>query len=163
MPVSADPTIGRSMTVGGPLAASSYVVWVPLMGGLWVVINVALVFLGLRVAYCLPCSVLAGVLNGMLLSVIAVAKASERFQAGVTGLLGGFSLSGLRNDGSVLSKATQGVHVFVDQLLHSWGVEYSEPIHQHIEMEALYIIWTTVLVVLASLIAEWVRTSRAES
>jgi hypothetical protein len=34
--------------------------------------------------------------------------------------------------------------------------------HQQIEMEALYIVWTTVLVVLASLIAEWVRTSRAQ-
>jgi hypothetical protein len=163
MPVSADRAMGRSMTVGGPLAASSYVVWVPLMGGLWVVINVALVYLGLHVAYCLPCSVLAGIVNGVLLSVIAVAKASERFQAGVTGLLSGFTLSGLRHDGSMLSKATQDVHLFVDQALRSWGVEGSEPMHQQIEMEALYIIWTTVFVVLASLIAEWVRTSRAES
>lgn len=159
MPVSAD----RAMTVGGPLAASSYVVWVPLMGGLWVVINVALVYLGLHAAYCLPCSALAGILNGMLLSVIAVAKASDRFQAGVTGLLSGFTLSGLRNDGSMLSKATQAVHVFVDQALHSFGVEGSELVHQQIEMEALYIVWTTVVVVLASLIAEWVRTARAES
>ena len=163
MPVSADRAIGRSMTVGGPLASSSYVVWVPLMGGLWVVINVALVYLGLHVAYCLPCSVLAGIVNGMLLSVIAVAKASERFQAGVTGLLCGFTLSGLRHDGSVLSKAAEGIHAFVDQALHSFGVEGAEQLHQQIEMEALYIVWTTVLVVLASLIAEWVRTSRAES
>jgi hypothetical protein len=162
MPVSADRAMGRNMTVGGPLATASYVVWIPLMGGLWVVINVALVYLGLHVAYCLPCSVLAGIVNGVLLSVIAVAKASERFQAGVTGLLSGFTLSGLRNDGSLLSKATQGVHTFVDQALHSFGVEGSEQLHQQIEMEALYIIWTTVLVVLASLIAEWVRTSRAE-
>jgi len=163
MPVSADRAMGRSMTVGGPLAASSYVVWVPLMGGLWVVINVALLYLGLHVAYCLPCSVVAGILNGMLLSVIAVAKASERFQAGVTGLLSGFTLSGLRNDGSILLKATQAVHAFVDQALHSFGVEGTELLHQQIETEALYIIWTTVLVVLASLIAEWVRSSRAES
>ena len=162
MPVSTDRAMGSSVTVGGPLAASSYVVWVPLMGGLWVVVNVALVYLGLHVAYCLPCSVLAGIVNGMLLSVRAVAKASERFQAGVTGLLSGFTLSGLRHDGSVLSKAAQGVHVFVDQALRSLGMEGSEPMHQQIEMEALYIVWTTVLVVLASLIAEWVRTSRAQ-
>jgi len=159
MPVSAD----RAMTVGGPLATSSYVLWVPLMGGLWVVMNVALVYLGLHVAYCLPCSVLAGILNGMLLSVIAVAKASERFQAGATGLLSGLTLSGLRHDGSMLSKATQAVHVFLDQALQSFGVEGSEVLHQQIELEALYIIWTTVLVVLASLIAEWVRTSKAVS
>src|SRR5271167_2537543 len=105
MPVSADRAMGRSMTVGEPLATSSFVVWVPLMGGLWVVINVALVYLGLHLPYSLPCSLLAGILNGTLLSVIAVAKASARFQAGVTGLLSGFSLSGLRSDGSLLSKA----------------------------------------------------------
>lgn len=158
MPVSAD----RAMTVGGPLAASSYVMWVPLMGGLWVVINVALVYVGLHVAYCLPCSVLAGILNGMLLSVIAVAKASERFQAGVTGLLSGLSLSGLRSDGSMLSKATESVHVFVDQALRSVGMGSSEPMHHQIQLEALYIIWTMVFVVLASLIAEWVRSSRVD-
>jgi hypothetical protein len=162
MPVNMSVSADRAITVGGPLASSSHVMWVPLMGGLWVVINVALVYLGLHVAYCLPCSLLAGVVNGMLFSVIAVAKASERFQAGVTGLLSGFTLSGLRNDGSLLSKATQGVHVFVDQALRSWGVGYSETLHQQIEQEVLYITWTILFVVLASLVAEWVRSSKFE-
>ena len=159
MPVSAD----RIMPVGGPLATPSYVVWVPLMGGLWVVINVLLLYLGLHVAYALPCCLLAGIVNGTLLSVIAVAKASARFQTGATGLLSGLSLSGLRSDGSMLSKATQGVHVFVDQALHALGIDVVEQVHKQIEQQALYIIWTTVFVVLASLIAEWVRTSREES
>ena len=159
MPVSAD----RAMTVGGPLATSSYVLWVPLMGALWVGINVLLVYLGLHIAYSLPCCMLAGILNGTLFSVIAVAKASARFQAGATGLLSGLSLSGLRSDGSMLWKATQGVHIFVDQALHALGIDVVEQIHRQIEQQALYIIWTTVFVVLASLIAEWVRTSRAES
>src|SRR5580692_1418718 len=139
MPVSAD----RAMTVGGPLASSSYCVWVPLMGGLWVVINVALVYLGLHVTYSLPCSMLAGTLNGALLSVIAVAKASERFQAGVTGFLSGLSLTGLRSDGSALLKATQGLHAFLDQALLSFGIEGTEQLHHQIEQEALYIVWTT--------------------
>jgi hypothetical protein len=162
MSVNMSASADRAMTVGGPLASSSYVMWVPLMGGLWVVMNVALVYLGLHVAYCLPCSLLAGVVNGMLVSVIAVAKASERFQAGVTGLLSGFTFSGLRNDGSLLSKATHGVHVFVDEALRSWGVGFSETLHQQIEQEVLYIIWTTLFVVLASLVAEWVRSSKIE-
>src|SRR5579863_2886142 len=156
MPVSAD----RIMPVAGPLVSPSYIVWVPLMGGLWVVINVLLVYLGVHVAYALPCCLLAGILNGTLLSVIAVAKASARFQAGATGLLSGLSLSGLRSDGSMLSKATQGVHAFVDQALHALGIDVVEQVHKQIEQQALYIIWTTVVVVLASLIAEWVRTSR---
>jgi hypothetical protein len=156
-------TADRTIALGWPFPSSTYCVWVPLMGGLWVVINVALVYLGLHIAYSLPCSMLAGILNGTLLSVIAVAKASERFQAGVTGLLSGLSLSGLRSDGSALLKATQGLHVFVDQALRSLGIEGTEQLHHQIEQEALYIVWTTVFVVLASLIAEWVLASRAES
>lgn len=156
-------SVDRAIAVGGPLASPSYVVWVPLLGGLWVVVNVLLVYLGLHVAYSLPCSLLAGIVNGTLFSVIAVAKASARFQAGATGLLSGLSLSGLRSDGSMLSKATQGVHTFVDQALHALGFDVAEQVHKQIEQQALYIIWTTVFVVLASLIAEWVRTSREES
>ena len=159
MPVSAD----RAMTVDGPLANPSYVVWVPMLGGLWVVVNVLLVYLGLHVTYALPCCLLAGILNGTLFSVIAVAKASARFQAGATGLLSGISLSGLRSDGSMLWRATQSVHSFVDQALRTFGIEGSEQIHRQIEQQALDVIWTTVFVVLASLVAEWVRTSRAEN
>jgi hypothetical protein len=156
-------TADRTMALGRPLAGSSYCVWVPLMGGLWVVINVALVYLGLHVTYSLPCSLLAGILNGTLFSVIAVAKASERFQAGVTGLLSGLSLTGLRSDGSALMKATESLHGFVDQALRSLGIEGTEQLHHQIQQETLYIVWTTVFVVLASLIAEWVLASRAES
>ncbi|HEY6339834.1 MAG TPA: hypothetical protein VIW68_15190 [Candidatus Sulfotelmatobacter sp.] len=158
MPVSAD----RALTVGGPWATSSYIVWVPLLGGLWVGVNVLLVYVGLHVAYSLPCCLLAGILNGTLFSVIAVAKASARFQAGATGLLSGLSLSGLRSDGSLVWKAAQGLHAFVDQALHAVDFDFAEPVHRQIEQQTLYIIWTTVLVVLASLVAEWVRTSRAE-
>ena len=33
-------------------------------------------------------------------------------------------------------------------------------LHRALEQEALYAIWTIVLVVLASLVAEWVRSTR---
>jgi hypothetical protein len=46
--------------------------------------------------------------------------------------------------------------------LRSWGVGFSETLHQQIEQEVLYIIWTTLFVVLASLVAEWVRSSKIE-
>jgi hypothetical protein len=47
--------------------------------------------------------------------------------------------------------------------LLSFGIEGTEQLHHQIEQEALYIVWTTVFVVLASLIAEWVLAARAES
>jgi hypothetical protein len=106
---------------------------------------------------------MAGLINGTLLAVIAVSTASERFQAGTTGLLGGLSLSGLRNDGSMVWKFTQGLHGFVDNVFHAMGIELNEKMHHTLEQEALYMIWTIVFVVLASLVAEWVRSARAQA
>jgi ABC-type uncharacterized transport system involved in gliding motility auxiliary subunit len=102
-------------------------------------------------------------MNGSILAVIAVSTASDRFQSGATGLLGGLSLSGLRSDGSLVWKATQSMHGFLDNLFRAMGIELNEKLHRAIEQETLYMIWTIVFVVLASLIAEWVRSSRAQA
>jgi hypothetical protein len=156
MPVMAD----RALAVERPKAMSSDHLWIPVLGGSWVVANVGLVGLGIYVRWPGACSFLAGLINGTLLSVIAVAMASERFQAGTTGLLGGLSLSALRSDGSMVWTAMQGIHGFVDNTLHAIGIEGSENLHHAIEQEALYIVWTTLFVVMASLVTEWVRSAR---
>ncbi len=152
----------RVLSVGRPVGSLSCCVWVPLMGALWVAVNVILVGLGTQMSHPMSCSFVAGMINGTILSVIAVAKASDRFQAGTTGLLGGLSLSGLRNDGSMIWKAMQGLHGFVDNAIRVIGIPDSEKLHQDIEQEALYIVWTTILVVMASLVAEWVRSTRSD-
>lgn len=151
----------RVLTVGRPVGSLSYRVWVPLLGAGWVAANVILVGLGTQVPYPLSCAFLAGMINGTILSVIAVAKVSERFQAGTTGLLGGLSLSGLRSDGSMIWKAMQGMHQFVDRALYALGIPGGEALHRDIEHETLYVVWTTIFVVMASLVAEWMRTIRA--
>jgi uncharacterized membrane protein (DUF485 family) len=153
----------RVLAIAKPEAPSSNGVWVPLVGGLWVLANVGLAALGIYIDWPILCAFLAGLMNGSLLSVIAVATASERLQAGATGLLGGLSLSALRSDGSMVWKAMQSVHGFVDSLFTVMGIELDERIHHAIEQEALYMIWTIVFVVLASLVAEWVRSSRAQT
>jgi hypothetical protein len=150
----------RALAVERPVAMSSDYLWVPVLGGCWVVANVGLAGLGVYIRWPGPCSFLAGLINGTLLSVAAVAMASERFQAGTTGLLGGLTLSGLRNDGSMVWKAMQGMHGFVDNALQAVGIELNEKLHHAIEEEALGMVWTTLLVVMASLVAEWVRSSR---
>jgi hypothetical protein len=153
----------RVLAIAKPEAPSSNGVWVPLVGGLWVLANVGLAALGIYIDWPILCAFLAGLMNGSLLSVIAVATASERLQAGATGLLGGLSLSALRSDGSMVWKAMQSVHGFVDRLFSVMGIELDERMHHAIEQEALYMIWTIVFVVLASLVAEWVRSSRAQT
>ena len=145
----------RVISVGRPVGSVSYRVWIPLMGALWVVVNVILVGLGTQISYPMSCSFAAGIINGTILSVIAVAKANNPFQAGTTGLLGGLSLSGLRSDGSMFWRGMQSLHGFVDNALRSFGMP-DERLHQEIEQERLHF-WTTIVVVMASLVAEWVR------
>ena len=153
---------GRVLDGARPVGAVPFSVWVPLVGAAWVAVNVILVGVGTQLPYPLSCSFLAGIVNGTVLSVIAVAKASERFQAGTTGLLGGLSLSGLRSDGSMIWKFVQALHGFVDSMLRGLAIPGTEKLHQEIEQEVLYMIWTTLVVVLASLVTQLVRTSKAE-
>ena len=153
----------RVLSMERPATASPNGIWVPLMGGLWVLANVGLGALGIYIDWPILCAFLAGLVNGSLLSVIAVATASERFQAGTTGLLGGMTLSVLRSDGSMVWKLTQGLHLFVDGAFQALGIEINEKLHRALEQEALYAIWTIVLVVLASLVAEWVRSTRTQT
>ncbi|MFZ0815439.1 MAG: hypothetical protein WAM78_07965 [Candidatus Sulfotelmatobacter sp.] len=142
---------------------SSDSVMMPLLGVLWVVVNVALVSLGIYVRWPFTCSFAVGLVNGTALSVIAISVASERFQASAAGLLSGLSLSGLRSDGSMIAKAMQSLHGFSDSVLNTMGIEVNEQLHHAIEQEALYIVWTMVFVVLASLVAEWVRSAQAHA
>jgi hypothetical protein len=147
-----------ALSVARPVTMSSDRVLMPLLGVLWVVVNVALLSLGIYIHWPFACSFVVGLVNGTVLSVIAVAVASERFQASAAGLLGGLSLSALRSDGSMISKVMQSLHSLADGLLNAMGIEVNEQLHRAIEQEALYIVWTTLLVVLASLVAEWVRS-----
>ena len=87
--------------------------------------------------------------------MIAVSVASVR-------LFGGMSLSGLRSDGSMISKAMQSLHSVADSVHTAMGVELNEQLHHAIEQEALWMVWTTLFVVLGSLVAEWVQSARSQ-
>jgi hypothetical protein len=152
----------RTLSVARPIGMCSDCVRMPLCGVLWVALNVALVSLGIRIHWPFVCAFMAGLVNGTALSVIAVSVASVRFQASAAGLLGGMSLSGLRSDGSMISKAMQSLHSVADSVLTAMGIELNEQLHHAIEQEALYMVWTTLFVVLASLVAEWVQSARSQ-
>jgi hypothetical protein len=152
----------RALALGKPAGSVPYSLWVPLWGAAWVTTNVALIAAGTQFRFPVTCSFLAGLINGTVLSVVVVAIASERLKAGATGLLGGISLSGLRSDGSMIWKTMQAVHGFIDDLMRNGGVPGSERMHQSLEEGLLYMIWTTVLVMMASLAAEWIITTRLQ-
>ena len=137
-------------------------IWVPLLGAAWVAANLLLIALGAQTSLPLVWSLIAGVLNGAILSVVAVAKASARFQSGTTGLLGGMTLSGFRNDGSIIAHVVGALHQFVDNALQGMPILGDELLHDRIVRVVVYTIWTTILVLMASLVVQWVKDARRE-
>ena len=73
------------------------------LGLLWVLLNLSLIWLGVKTQHPGSCSIAAGGVDGAVLSIIAVTKVSARLRSGATGLLGGISVSGLRKDASFLT------------------------------------------------------------
>src|ERR1017187_10118589 len=132
---------GRLVADHRSMAMASSPAWVPLLGGLWVVTNVLLVSLGIATSYPLSCAFAAGVLDGAVISVIAVATASDRFQAGTTGLLSGLSLSGLRSDRSLLALAVDKIHDLADSFLIALNIPTSEELHLKVANSILCIFW----------------------
>jgi hypothetical protein len=59
----------RVLAIAKPEAPSSNGVWVPLVGGLWVLANVGLAALGIYIDWPILCAFLAGLMNGSLLSI----------------------------------------------------------------------------------------------
>jgi hypothetical protein len=132
---------------------------VPLLGLTWVLFHVGLGWLGLAIGRPNLCAVAAGALDGTILSVIAVAKASEGFQAGMTGLLSGISLDSLAGGQTLVTKVAQAIHGFVDSILESFGGMGDEATHKVLQGAAVEGIWIAIIVVLAALIVKWVNTS----
>ena len=99
----------------------------------------------------------------MVIAILAVAKASEKFQAAATGLLGGLGLNKVGADTNFLKAAANGIHHAVDTFMDSvvGPCPNCEETHQKIAAALLLIIWTAIFVVFASLIGEWVRASRS--
>ena len=150
----------RALAIARPTDSVAGSMWVPLWGAAWVTANIALVAAGSQLRFPVTCGFLAGLVNGTVLSVVVVAVAGERLQGSATGLLGGITLSGFRHDGSIIWKAMQTVHQFLDDVVQNGGIPGTELTHQAIEQSVLYMIWTTVIVMMASLIAEWVLSTR---
>ena len=149
-----------SMTIPKPAAPAFLLqLHAPLLGLTWVLFHVGLGWLGLAIGHLNICAVAAGALDGTILSVIAVARASESFQAGITGLLSGLTLDNLAGGQTLVTKAGQAIHGVVDSILESLGSIGDESAHKILQGAAVEGIWIVIIVVLAALIVKWVNTS----
>jgi hypothetical protein len=135
----------------------------PLLGLAWVLFHVGLGWLGLTMGHPNVCAVAAGALDGTILSMIAVERASESFQAGMTGLLSGLSLDNLAGGQTLITKLAEAIHGVVDGVLESLGGIGDEATHKVIEGAAVEAIWVAITVVLAALIVKCINTSSRSS
>src|SRR5260370_8309259 len=99
----------RALSIARPVTMSSNFAWIPLLGGLWVVTNVALGGLGIYVNWPAACAFAAGLINGTGLALMAVSMAIERFRAGATGVIAGLALGALCQTAVPLPKAAATV------------------------------------------------------
>jgi hypothetical protein len=127
----------------------------PLLGLALVLFHVSLGWLGLAIGRVNVCAVALGALDGTILSVIAVARASERFQAGMTGLLSGVSLDNIASGQTLITKAALTIHGIVDSVLESLGGIGDEATHKAIAGASIEGIWIAIFVILATLIVNF--------
>jgi len=124
-------------------------------GVAWVSLNLLLIWAGVKMQHPGGCSILAGTIDGAVLSVIAVTKIGERLRSAATGLLSGISLSGLHKGANMVTRWTHGLHDLLDNALAALNLTVDEKLHTEIESAVIWIVWVAIFVVLAALIAEW--------
>jgi hypothetical protein len=143
----------RALRAFAPLTA-------PLLGLAWVALNLVVEWLGLSLGHSTAFSMAIGGIDGMVVSVIVVAKLSQKFQAGMTGLLSGFSVDSAMGGGSssVVGKVAEGVHVILDNMQLLPGAEL---MHAQLQAAVIQGMWTAVVVVVAALLVKWAQDAAA--
>jgi len=127
----------------------------PVLGLTWVCLNLVVGWIGISCGHATALSMAVGAFDGMVISVIVVAKVSQKFQAGMTGLLGGFSLDGLTgSNSSVVAKVAQTVHAILDTMQLLPG---GESIHDALQASLVQGLWTAVVVIVAALLVKWAQ------
>jgi hypothetical protein len=111
---------------------------IPMLGGLWVLTNAALGGLGSSIDWPVTCAFVAGWINGSVLAGIALATASERFQAGTGGTAGWIQPVCTAQRWEYGLEITEGLHNFVDNAFRAMGIEINER-HYHASSRRLSI------------------------
>ena len=127
----------------------------PVLGLTWVCLNLLVGWIGISFGHATALSIAIGAFDGMVVSVIVVAKVSQKFQAGMTGLLGGFSLDSLTgSSSSVVAKVAQTIHAILDTMQLLPG---TESVHDALQASLIQGLWTAVVVVVAALLVKWAQ------
>jgi hypothetical protein len=153
-------------SVRRPFSVLPQALQAPFLGVVWVFSNVALIALGIKTGYHITCHLVAGAADGAILAVIVIATVSEKFQAGVTGLLSGYGYGNIVTGFAPVKRVLAGLHAMLDSSLDVLTpLPHDEQLHETIQDAAMWIMVTVLVVVLAALVVQWIRmeTSRSRS
>ncbi len=152
---------GSVSTLRKPIGFIPATLWMPLLGMAWVFFNVLMVWLGIRLGYRLPCSLVAGGVDGGILASIALATLGEKIHAGTAGLLSGYGFHDVASKFDLTQKYAQWLHEHLEPLL-ALILGPSEMLHQMVQNQLVGIACTAAFVVMATLVVQLIRNAGAE-
>lgn len=132
-----------------------------ILGLVLALLNLGLAWRGLATGQLYRHFILVGLLDGLMVSVIAVSFASDKFQAMITGFLGGVGIDNIASQQTLAKRAANAVaetiHSAVEGMptqLSIPGVDKSE-VHHVLDTAVIYAVSAGLFVVLLSLVGNW--------
>ncbi len=132
----------------------------PVLGLSLVLLNTLLVALGTEYHRPVTCNIIAGAVDGAVFAVVIVTMLGEKLRAGVTGLMSGYGIANVSDGFDSARKILNTLHGLADNFLSMMPVSPDEPLHDVIQDATLWIAWTTVFVVMAALLMQWILIDR---
>ncbi len=131
----------------------------PIVALVWVLSNLALGWIAVRLGHPNFGALFAGALNGAIFSSIVLVKASARLEAGMTGLLSGFGIDSITNSGHTIRGIVHGLHEGLEALvMASSTADPAHDNHQELESMIMRAIWMAIAVALLAFFVKWGQT-----
>lgn len=127
----------------------------PLLALTWVFSNIALGWIGIIMGHPNFGALTAGALDGAIFSAIVLVRASARLEAGMTGLLSGFGLDSITNQGKTVATFVHSMHEVLETIVTTSTTEFNPEHHKELELVLMRAIWMAIIVMLLTLFVKW--------
>jgi sensor c-di-GMP phosphodiesterase-like protein len=127
----------------------------PLLALAWVFSNIALGWVGVIAGHPNFGALIAGALDGAVFSAIVLVRASGRLEAGMTGLLSGFGLDSITNQGKTVAAFVHSIHEVLETIVSTSATELHPEHHKELELVLMRAIWMAIIVMLLTLFVKW--------
>ncbi len=158
-------TLGLASFFERPIKSLPDALRVPLVAAGWVFFNLLLIALGVHDPKHpgLFFGATAGTVDGVFLSILAIAKLSQAHHAGAAGALAGYGLPDVLKKFDLTKQGAQWMHERIDPILMALFGRQNEVFHAAILKQIIAVACSAALVMLAALAVQLIRTSSKKS